>query len=526
MENEKQNDFERWFEELSAEHPPQEDVSLDDLNLDELELEEPQAVPELTELDLDAMGLENPISAENAHDPIEPLPVEKPGPDTLAELELAEIIRQTMDDDWEIEIPDEDVPISDDPDPFPIDLYDESDSEEPEADEPEDPNVPQRKVRPKRKGGYGLFGLPHLLSTAIWVGIVLFVGISLGRLVWLCAADILALGREDRVVSITITEADTLDTVTEKLHNAGLIKYPKLFKLYADLADVEEKEKISVGTFELNTLYDYHALVGGMSATSSYRETVDVMIPEGYTCAQIFALLEEKGVCSAKAMEDYAMQSEFSSYWFLEDVPKGTKYCLEGFLFPDTYEFYTNDTPKRVFSKMLARFDERFDDEMRAQLDELNARLATMYKSHGYGQDYADAHKITVREIVIIASIIEKETAHSGEIRNISSVIYNRLTNPAEYPTLDLDATIVYALGKTELTKEDLKVDHPYNTYLYEGLPPGAISNPGEFSLKGALDPADTEYHFYALDPTAEIREHRFFKTYREHQKFLESLGY
>ena len=449
----------------------------------------------------------------------------------LSDMELEKIIREAMDDEWSI---DDDILPAPEIAPYFNNEYADADEESAEEyaedeeaeeiyDDYED-GVP-RKVRPKRKGGYGLFGLPHLLSTTIWAGLILFIGISLGRVLWLCAADILAFGRQESSVTITITDTDTLDSITNKLHNAGLIKYPGLFKMYAKLAKVEEKNKISAGTFELNTLYDYHALVGGMSATSSYRETVEVFIPEGYTCAQIYALLEEKGVCTVAQMEEYASTSEFSSYWFLEGVPRGSKYCLEGFLFPDTYEFYTNDTPQRIFHKLLTRFDDQFTDDMEAQLEELNKYLAAKYRANGLSQDYIDQHKITVREIVIIASMIEKETAHTGEIKNISSVIYNRLTNPSNYPKLNIDATIVYALGgKTDLTAEDMKVDSPYNTYLYNGLPPGAISNPGQFSLLAALDPADTKYYFYALDPTAEIRGHKFFRTYEEHKQFLASL--
>ncbi len=500
MENEKNNQgFDQWFQELEAQAKP-----------------EPASAPQ-------------PESTQPA--PANESGMAELSMSELSELELERIIQEAMSEEWDMALT-EPTP---EPEPEADGFLDDAYSDTPEGAEPpypveeecdEDGNVP-RKVRPKRKGGYGLFGLPHIASTAIWLGLALLIGISIGRLVWLCAADILAFGRPDRDVTITITEEDTLDSITQKLHENGLIKYPSIFKMYAQLAKVEEKGKISVGTFELNTLYDYHALVGGMSATSSYRETTDVIIPEGYTCAQIFALLEEKGVCSAKALEDYSIQSQFSSYWFLEDVPKGTKYCLEGFLYPDTYEFYTNDTPQRIFSKMLARFDEKFDEEMRAQIDTLNDTLAAMYKRHGLSQEYADAHKLTVREVVIIASIIEKESAHSGEVRTIASVIYNRLTNPYEYPTLDMDATIVYLLGgKAELTKDDLLIDDPYNTYLYEGLPPGSISNPGEFSLKGALNPSETNYHFYALDPNAETRQHRFFATYEEQDAFLKSLGY
>ena len=449
----------------------------------------------------------------------------------MADMELEKIIQEAMSQDWDVAAIENEIlsePIAEafpdtgmiEPESAPAAMLYTDDGEDPD-EEPEE----QRKVRPKRKKGYGLFGLPHIVSTVIWAVICVSIGVSLGRLIWICAADILAFGRQDKDVVITIEAQDDLDSITEKLHEAGLIKYPSLFKFYADLAGVEEKGKISAGTFTLNTMYDYHALVGGMSSTSSYRQTVKVTIPEGYTCAQMFALLEESGVCTAAELEEYCTQSEFSSYWFLEDVEKGTKYCLEGFLFPDTYQFYTNSTAQQVLIKLLGGFDNHFTDEMVAQLDVLNQRLAAMYKKNGLSQSYIDQHQLTVKDIVTVASMIEKESAFSGESRSISSVIYNRLTNPSNYPKLNIDATVVYALGgKADLTSEDMKIDSPYNTYLYDGLPPGAISNPGQYSLAAALDPEDTKYYFYALDPTAEITSHRFFKTHKEHQAFLDSL--
>jgi UPF0755 protein len=287
---------------------------------------------------------------------------------------------------------------------------------------------------------------------------------------------------------------------------------------------MEEDGQIVPGTYELNTLFDYHALANGIAGESAVQTEVEVMIPEGYTCAQIFALLEENGICTAEKLETYAETSQFSSYWFLEGMERGNKYCLEGFLFPDTYKFYTNDTPQRIFHKLLSRFGDQFDEEMVAQIDELNARLVQMYKKNGYSEEYANERKLSVYEVVIIASMIEKETAHSGESQDIAAVIYNRLTNPGNYPYLNIDATVVYALGgKTDLTKEDLQVDHPYNTYKYEGLVPGPISNPGLLSLKSALKPSEEKYYYYVLDPS--VGEHHFSKTYQEHLDFIESLG-
>lgn len=436
----------------------------------------------------------------------------------IADMELEKIIRETIAGNWEDPVGSEPEYTPQTETPIPVE-----NTTEPETSEPQ--SGVERKVRPKRKNSYGLFGLPHLASTAIWAALCIVIGISLGRLIWICASDILAFGRIDKNVTITITESEDIDQLADELYDLGLVKYRSLFKLYCQLANAEVGGKISTGTFTLNTKYDYHALVSGMSSTSSYRETKEVSIPEGYTCAQIFARLEEYGICTTAKLEAYCEESEFSSYWFLEDVEKGTKYCLEGFLFPDTYEFYIDSTAQQVFIKFLGNFENHFTDEMVAQLDALNETLSAKYQKNGLSAEYIEQHKLTVKDVVTIASIIEKETAFSGESPTIASVIYNRLTNPSNYPKLQLDSTVVYALGgKSDLTSNDLAYDSPYNTYLYEGLPPGAISNPGANSLKAALNPADTKYYFYLLDTTSEVTSHEFFKTYTEFQKFKDSL--
>jgi len=447
----------------------------------------------------------------------------------ISDMELEKIIQETVSGAWDD--PAEEPQNSTEPEqalpeeePTPqVQEEAETPPEIPEEDAEEEEG-PVRKVRPKRKTGYGLFAIPHLLSTALWAAIAIFIGVSFGRLLWVCAADVLAFGRQDKTVTVTITAADDLESVAEKLHNAGLIKYKELFIFYGNITNMEEDGEIVPGTYELNTLFDYHALANGIAGESAVRVEVEVMIPEGYTCAQIFELLEEKEICTAAKLESYAETSQFASYWFLEGMERGNKYCLEGFLFPDTYKFYTNDTPQRIFHKLLSRFGDQFDEDMVAQIDELNARLVQMFKRNGYSEEYANERKLTIYEVVTIASMIEKETAHSGESQDIAAVIYNRLTNPGNYPYLNIDATVVYALGgKTELTKEDLQIDHPYNTYKVEGLTPGPISNPGVLSLKAALKPSEEKYYYYVLDPAA--GEHHFSKTYQEHLDFIASLG-
>ena len=366
-------------------------------------------------------------------------------------------------------------------------------------------NRPTRKGRPKRRKGELLFGIPQLAVTAVWLAIILVIGVTLGRMLWACAADVLAFGREDKPVTITIYESDTIDDVTNKLHQAGLIRYPGLFKLYADLA-VDEGE-IAPGIWDLNTNFDYHALVNMMSPRSNRPVVEDLLIPEGYTCRQIFALLEEKKICTAKDIASYAASGELKEYWFLDGVQRGDAYCLEGFLFPDTYDFYQNSSPREVLEKLLDNFDHRFTEEMRGQMDTLNANVT--------------GGTFSIHDVVIVASMIEKETANNDESPVIASVIYNRLFNWGDTPAfLNIDASIVYALeGKTNLTTEDLQIDHPYNTYKYIGLTPGAISNPGLASLKAALNPSSTNYYYYVLNPAT--GKHQFSTTLAEHEGYV-----
>lgn len=438
----------------------------------------------------------------------------------IGDLELERILQEAKSADW----PEEPEPAPPEPAPVAYDQYTDSGDEPappPQAEPEEEDNGPVRKVRPKRRSGYGLLGIPHIISSAIWLLLAVAIGVSLGRLLWVCATDVLAFGREDQTVTLTITDQDTMDTIAQKLYNAGLVKYPGLFKMYAGISNADQK--ITTGTFTLNTLFDYHAVVSGLSSSSSFREVVeDVLIPEGYTCAQIFALLEEKGVCSAASLEKYAAESDFESYDFLEGVQRGDKYTLEGFLFPDTYDFYYNSTPKEVFIKFLNRFDNQYDEELRGYTDTVNESLSQKMRANGYDDSYISEHQLTSYDIIIIASMIEKESANSQESRTIASVIYNRLANP-DYPYLNIDATLVYALGgKAELTEDDFKLDSPYNTYMYRGLPPTPISNPGISSIMAALSPEDTGYYYYALDPATGM--HHFSKTYQEHLDFLSSL--
>lgn len=400
----------------------------------------------------------------------------------------------------------------------------------------EEPSMPVKKETKKKskkkeekelKGFRGFLvkiGLGQFVATLIWMGLILLIGVSLGRTLWAATSDVMAFGKDEVTATVTIEKSEVGDTakISQKLRDAGLIRYPKLFKMFVELTDKDSL--ISAGTFELNSMLDYNAMVNAMSGNSSAREEVEIMFPEGYTCFQMFELLEEKGVCTANELKEYAANGELKDYWFLEGVQRGTPNCLEGYLFPDTYEFYLKDDPRRVIEKFLDDFDYRFTDLMKEEFVEMQGRYAKMLANRGYDQEYINNNPLTLHKVVIIASLIEKETSGVSESYDISSVIYNRLTNQRNYPYLNIDAALVYALGgKTELTEEDKLLDSPYNTYKYTGLVPGPISNPGRDSIFAALDPNDTNYYFYALDPST--GSHHFTSNYNDHLAFLDRIG-
>lgn len=419
------------------------------------------------------------------------------------------------------DIPEEPVPqmqtqiYTDAPEPEEMDSYDEEYDDEDDLEEVI-PVLPPRKGRPKRKGGAGLLGIPHIFVTLVWLAICVMIGISLGRIAWVSVSDVMAFGRDEQKIVVTIEESDTIEDIAVKLKEEGLIRYPKLFEMYALFSSA--REDISAGTFTLNTIYDYHALVNSMSYYSETREEVTVMIPEGYNCRQIFELLEEKGVCDVEELENYAASGELDEYWFLSSVPTGTANRLEGFLFPDTYNFYMNDNPEVVLEKLLDTFDYRFSEEHKEQLELLNQNLTAIMQDNGKDEAYIAENLLDIREVIIIASLIEEETAGAKESPTIASVIYNRLYDWGDTPRfLNIDAALMYVLGHKEaLTAEDLKVDSPYNTYTNAGLVPGPITNPGLSSIEAALNPENTDYYYYVLDPSA--GNHLFASSASEHE--------
>lgn len=343
----------------------------------------------------------------------------------------------------------------------------------------------------------------RFLHVTAWVFFVLIASLTLSGVGWLLANDFAAFNKEPMTATVTVTKDDDLGSVADKLKDEGLIEYKWFFKLFGKVAHAEGK--IGIGEHELNTQMDYNALINGMRSSSGSlaSETVRIVIPEGYTVRQIIALLAKYGVSTEEALLDAAENHVFS-YSFLTGET-GSISRLEGYLFPDTYEFYVNGNPATALGKMLNNFSKKMDDSLMEQVG-----------ASGY----------SLGEIITIASLIEKET--DGRDRpNIASVIYNRLNHVGEtYHLLQIDASQIYGLGDRytgRLTQEDLEIDTPYNTHKHEGLPPTPIANPGIASIRAALEPAQTGYYFYALGTDG---MHHFFDTYAKFLSFVNSDQY
>ena len=368
----------------------------------------------------------------------------------------------------------------------------------------------EQRPRKKRKKGFSLLG------TLLYVAFVIGVSTLLAAVGWVAANDLLALNKAEHSAIITLpddvfttrevtvetedgAETDTqqvvdMDYVIDALKENGIIEYGLLFRIYSVFSNADVK--MAPGTYQLDTDMDYRAIVTNLGANSASRQQVTVTIPEGFTVAQIFQRLEDEGVSTVERLNEMAATHDYA-FSFLQEIPLGEPTRLEGYLFPDTYDFYMGEDPLTVINKMLVNFDRRFTDEMRAE---------------------AQANGYSVRDIVIIASMIERETDGSDRA-TISSVIYNRWQNTGAETAgyLGVDATLVYALGRT-ITQDDYTADTPYNTYTNQGLPPGPISNPGMASINAAMEPESTNYYYYALGNDG---THSFFRTLSEQQNFI-----
>lgn len=232
--------------------------------------------------------------------------------------------------------------------------------------------------------------------------------------------------------------------------------------------------------------------------------TVRVTFPEGSTAVQIAQLLEENGVCSAESF-----LAEANNPAYLETIGGGVSnsgdraFVMEGYIFPDTYDFYRGESASNAIMRFLNNFNRRFTDEMKQK---------------------AGSMGFTVDEILTLASIIQEEAGQPAEMPKVSSVLHNRLESPS-FPKLQCDVATVYLRNyvKDYKTAEEYeKLVELYNTYNCQGLPAGPITNPGTDAINAALNPADTNYFYFVTDADM---NYYYSSTWEEHQANCRAAG-
>ena len=368
----------------------------------------------------------------------------------------------------------------------------------------------------RKKGGVG----------KILLVLVVLLALAVGGALLFAHNEISGNGRPGTEVTVSIPQGSGVSVIAQKLKDAGVIRSAYLFRWY--VGQKGAASKLQYGDFTLQkSACSYDAIIAVLS-TYAKAETVRVTIPEGTTAIAIAQKMEAAGLCSAEDFLKEANEGDFSEYTFWQyvpddaDAPDRFMKC-EGYLFPDTYQFYMGDDPENVIDRFLRNFDNKFTSDLYDALDALNDRLAQRMRENAFTEtEIADA-KLSLYDLITVASLVEKETARTSESATIASVIYNRLCSKL-YPCLEIDATIQYALAERKeiLSNADKGVLSPYNTYTNAGLPAGPIANPGMNSIRAALYPAETDYYFYALDTTG---VHHFSETYYEHQNFLNELA-
>lgn len=292
--------------------------------------------------------------------------------------------------------------------------------------------------------------------------------------------------------SFSVSQGSTYKDIAQKLEDEGIIKSKYTFMVKYRLS-ADEYGELKFGEHKVEKGMSLDEIIKTIASDTPSLDTIAVTIPEGFSVDLIAQRMENHGLCTYEEFME-AVKKDVYEFEFLKLVPKKDNvYALEGFLFPDTYEFYESIDAEGIINTMLARFESIYLEEI------------------GSYDDFYD--------IVTIASLIEREATLSSERPIISGVIYNRLKIDM---LLQIDASVIYGktLGKYDMEKvmnKDLEVESPYNIYKYKGLPPGPICNPGKGSIIAAANPDSHSYLYYHTDNKKSDGSHIFTETFDEH---------
>ena len=294
------------------------------------------------------------------------------------------------------------------------------------------------------------------------------------------ANEVFALAKHGTETAFALETECSVKEGAEKLKESGIISCPLLFRVYFGLKN--EARALPAGEYVLSPAMSYDEIRYELFGIGKERKQVRITVPEGYTTDEIIELFLANGIGTREGFRAAIENGDFD-FPFIADIPEraGRKYRLDGYLFPDTYMFFSDSGEEEVIAKMLANFARKFTETMRE--DVLRS---------GFSVD----------EAVTLASMVQREAYYLSDMAGIASVFRNRLRSGMKY--LQSDATALYG--------------ESYDTYENAGLPPGAICNPGADALRAAVYPANTKYYYFF---TGKDKKAVFSRTYAEHRQAI-----
>lgn len=331
--------------------------------------------------------------------------------------------------------------------------------------------------------GNAIANMSFLLKAVLYIAVVLIVAAYLSYYVLTIGNDVFALVTGDTEIKVSVPANATAEEVAVLLYDNGLIDYEWVFTLFLQYYGDGEEVAFIEGEHTLNTAMNYSQMLSALTTPYRVREIVTLTFPEGFTVDEIIDLFVKNGVGTregfVEAINNYPYKHEFVQLLDTNGWDEDRVYRLEGYLYPDTYDFYTDTEEYLAINKLLNNFNEKVWVDWKFT-------YASLCEAQGYSLD----------DIVTLSSMIQAEGKTAEDFEYISYVFHNRLSHSASFPKLESDATIQYALELAGMdriqdsSEINIGFESPYNTYLYDGLPPGAICNAGLDAILSAIYPS------------------------------------
>ncbi|HWP31967.1 MAG TPA: endolytic transglycosylase MltG [Fimbriimonadales bacterium] len=324
------------------------------------------------------------------------------------------------------------------------------------------------------------------LTKRLWIFVFFALLLAFSLALFFYSRALAPASEERKGIYIRVLPGEGIANVLRRLEGARVLKSATAAKMYASL--FHRNSKLVEGTYELSPSMSAPEILNVLFSGKPIRQFITIR--EGLWMERIASLLAERSVASREELLEAFRHREHCREILGFEIPAKT---LEGYLFPDTYDFPPLCGADTVIRKMLTAFRKKVYERLKKPSPE---------KMHKW---------------LIIASMVELEAVKDEERARIAGVIYNRLARKMK---LQIDATVAYAKGEwSPVTRADYRIKHPYNTYVIDGLPPGPICSPGLASILAAISPEKHEWLYYVAMPD---RSHRFAKTYEEHLKNIE----